>query len=176
MQASLVNLYKKLISKNFLVFVDVQNFLQNTCSLEYLEDRDRFFRFYRGDVAGKRGYVWIDCESFERAFEMIDRHACFLYKIRLESFADDDAIEENLKTICEAASDSGLVAFVEENFVVFPIDSRHLNEETALAFASYSARQPVACFLCEKTAKNQRGIVRHYNLYHSSKLRVEKQR
>jgi len=174
MQASLVNLFKQLISKNFLVFVDFENFIQNTCPLEYLEDRQQFFRFYRGDVSGKRGYVWVECDHFGSVFKMLDEFACFVYKLRLESFDECDATE-NLQIMCDAAVAGGLTAFVEETFVVFPIDSRHLNEATAIAYADYSARQPVGCCLCTKTVKNQRGLARHYRLYHSSKLRVENQ-
>lgn len=174
MQASLVNLFKQLISENFLLFVDVKNFLQNTCPTDCLENSESFKRLYKGNVEGKRGYVWIDCPNWKHAFEMIYKHDCFIYKIRISSF-DETKKEENLNIVCDIANTNKFTAFIEHNFVVFPIDARHFDESTRNEFTSFSAAHPVECSLCEKTAKNERGLKRHYKLHHSSKLRVQEE-
>ena len=109
MQASLENLFKQLISENFLVFVDVNNFLQNTYSEDCFESRENFMRLYRrdGDVESKRGYVWIkDCPNLNTAFQAIYKHDCFVYKIRMTSF-DETKQEEHLNKVCETATARG---------------------------------------------------------------------
>lgn len=171
MQASLLNLYKQLISENFLLFVNVHNFLQNTCTVDILQNRETFLRLYKSDVSGKRGYVWIDCDDIKIAFEMIHKHDCFIYKIRVQSF-DEDQNSENLESVCAAARFAGFTAFVEHNFVVFPVDRRHLNDSTAAEFEGFADKQPVVCCVCEKTVKNERGLKRHIKLYHSSQPAV----
>lgn len=171
MQASLENLFKQLISENFLVFVDVNNFLQNTYSEDCFESRENFMRLYRrdGNVESKRGYVWIkDCPNVNTAFQAIYKHDCFVYKIRMTSF-DETKQEEHLNKVCETATARGFTAFVEQNFIVFPIDSRNLNEATSREYAAFCSLQPVDCSLCEKTFKNEKSLERHCKLVHSSR-------
>lgn len=172
MQDSLVNLFKRLISNNFLIFVDVNNFLQNTCSLDILENREMFLRLYKSDITGKRGYVWIDCQHFKTAFEMLHKHDCFIYKIKMQSF-NENCYSENCVAVLNAALKTGFTAFSEDNVTVFPINSGHLNDTTKLEYLEFCKKQPVICDVCGKAVKNERGLKRHINLYHALLSKVK---
>jgi len=175
MEAALHNLYLKLISENFLTFVDVSNFLQNTCPLSILEKKEEFLKLYRGDVSNKRGYIWVDCDHFKNVFEMIYKHSCFIYKVKIQSFINDNS-EGNLDLVLKIAKDVGFVAFAEDNFVVFPIQQKHLNESNKILFLEFAAQQPLKCHECEKIVKNERGLKRHHKLYHLvQRVKVDQQ-
>jgi hypothetical protein len=175
MEAALHNMYGNLISENFLTFIDVSNFLQNTCPCNVLEKKEDFLQSYRGEISNKRGYVWLDCPHFKNAFEMVFKHGCFIYKLKVQSFFEADNLT-NLSLVCKTAKESGFVAFIEENFVVFPVEQRHFNETTKQLFLEFSALQPIRCHECEKVVKNERGLKRHHKLYHSlQRVKVDKQ-
>ena len=173
METRLVNLFSELVINNFLTFIDVQTFLQNTCQPSILENLEVFFQVYKGNPKGKRGYVWVDCANVRDAFESVFSRGFFMYKLKMKSF-DADCEEENLLLLHKIVKNAGFTSFMETGFVVFFVDQNHFNVYTASQFKEFCEKYPLKCYLCCKIVKNERALKRHFKVYHSvQRVKVE---